>query len=188
MKTKAEMIWENLQSIEEWALAGISEREMAEMLEMSYSTFREQKRRISALSALLKKCADSRKEILKKQVEQVETSLFKRAIGYNVENEKAIKLKKTKFGEGGERYTDEVVEYVKDVTHIPADINAVKFFLLNKARKEWSNDPDKLEIDKKRLANDTKRTKIAEQVANKDTGDGETLEDVLKAAEADGEC
>ena len=33
-------IYENMKSLEEWAFAGLSQKEMAEMLGMAYSTFR----------------------------------------------------------------------------------------------------------------------------------------------------
>ena len=47
-----------MESLEEWAFAGLSQKEMAEMLGMAYSTFRKLKGEIPALSALLKKSAD----------------------------------------------------------------------------------------------------------------------------------
>ena len=53
-----EKIYNNMKSLEEWAFAGIPQKEMAEMLDMSYSAFRELKSKIPALSALLKKSAD----------------------------------------------------------------------------------------------------------------------------------
>ena len=44
-------IYENMKSLEEWAFAGLSQKEMAEMLGMAYSTFRKLKGEIPA-----KKC------------------------------------------------------------------------------------------------------------------------------------
>ena len=185
-----EIIYGSLQSIEEWAIAGISEKEMAEMLGMAYSTFREQKKRIPALSALLKKCADFRKQEEKKQVEPVEPSLFKRCMGYIAKLNEHIKVKQNVLDEhgeiltvGGKIVTEEKLVEVEEEQHVPADVTAIKFLLLNKAKKDWKNDPERLAIEKKRLANDTKRTKIAEDNASGQGGEGKTVEDILEAAE-----
>ena len=146
-----EMIMNNLKTIEEWALQGMSQKDMAELLGMGYSTFRKVKSENVALLALLKNCANKKKQIEEEQVKQVEESLFKRAIGYNYTETVPVKVKKEYFAEDGSKYTNEEVEVVKVTKHSPADINAAKFFLLNKAKKVWSNDPNKLEIDKENL-------------------------------------
>lgn len=192
-ESNAEKIYENLKSIEEWAFAGISQKEMAEMLGMSYSTFRKLKGEISALSALLKKSADVLQEKQKKELEQVEASLLQRCLGYNASVKKMVKLKKPMLDaagqmmfEKGKLLTEEVLEEVTEEQHVPADIGAVKFYLLNKARKDWKNDPERLAIEKKRLANDTKRTKLAEENASSQSAGGKTVEDYLEEAEAGG--
>lgn len=52
-----EKIYENMKSLEEWAFAGLSQKEMAEMLGMAYSTFRKLRGEIPALFGTLeKKC------------------------------------------------------------------------------------------------------------------------------------
>ena len=182
-ENNTEKIYENLKSIEEWAFAGMSQKEMAEMLGMSYSTFRKLKGEISALSALLKKSADVLKERQKKELEMVEASLLQRCLGYNASVKKFVKLKKPILDAAGQM----ILEKGKPLTeeqHVPADIGAVKFYLLNKARKEWKNDPERLDIEKKRLANDTKRTKIAEANANTQSAEGRSIEEYLEAAES----
>ena len=73
-------IYENMESLEEWAFAGLSQKEMAEMLGMAYSTFRKLKGEIPALSALLKKSADFLKAERKKEIEKVEVSLLNRDV------------------------------------------------------------------------------------------------------------
>jgi uncharacterized protein YecA (UPF0149 family) len=188
-KDNEEKIYENLQSIEDWALSGVSQKEMAEMLGMAYSTFRDYKTKIPALSALLKKCADILKEEKAKQVDQVEASLFQRCMGYNAKVKKIQKVKKPMKDEDGEimfahgkMLTEEVLEEVTEEQHVPADVTAIKFFLLNKARKDWKNDPERLAIEKKRLQNDTKRTKIAENNAA-GGGEGRSVEDILAEVE-----
>ena len=190
-KNNEEKIYENLKSLEEWAIAGISQKEMAEMLGMAYSTFRELKTKIPALSALLKKCAEIRKAEKQKEVEGVERSLLERCHGYNAPVKKHIKLKKpmmsamghVMYDENGKVIMEEVLEEVTDEQHVPADVPAIKFYLLNKAKADWKNDPERLAIEKKRLENDTKRTKIAENNATQ-AKDEKTIEDVLLEAAA----
>lgn len=189
-KTNEEKIYENLKSIEDWAFAGISQKEMSRLLDMSYSHFRELKTKIPALSALLKKSADYLKAEKAKQVENVEKTLYERCMGYNADVKKHYKLKKTMknedgtliLDESGKVITEEVLEEVTETQHVPADVSAIKFFLMNKARKDWQNDPERLAIEKKRLANDTKRTELA---ANSQSGgaEGKSIEEILEEAE-----
>lgn len=188
-KSNEEKIYENMKSLEEWAFAGISQKEMAKMLDMSYSHFRELKKKIPALSALLKKSADFLKAEKAKQIENVEKTLYERCMGYSADVKKHYKLKKPMknedgtlvFDESGKVITEEVLEEVTETQHVPADVSAIKFFLMNKARKDWQNDPERLAIEKKRLANDTKRTELAANNAN-GAGEGKGIEEILEEA------
>ncbi|MDD3393506.1 MAG: hypothetical protein PHG19_02530 [Anaerotignum sp.] len=188
--TAEEIILENINAIKEWTLSGMAEKEMAEMLGIAYSTFRKIKNKNMVLSAVLAEAKKHRSDILKDQVKNVEESLYKRCLGYNAKVLKNYRVKKVVFDEGGQVVFDkggkavmeEALEERTEETHVPADITAVKFFLLNKARKEWRSDPERIDIDKKRLANDTKRTKLAEQSQTGGT-DKETIEDHLERAE-----
>ena len=187
-------IYENMESLEEWAFAGLSQKEMAEMLGMAYSTFRELRKKIPALSALLKNSADFLKAEQKKEVEKVEVSLLNRCLGYNADIKKHMKVKKPMQGANGEVLTDangkviteEVLEEVTEQQHVPADVGAIKFYLLNKAKDKWKENPDRLELEKKRVANDTKRTKLAEQAASGTGPSGKTIEEILEEAESGG--
>lgn len=189
-----EKIYENMKSLEEWAFAGLSQKEMAEMLGMAYSTFRKLKGEIPALSALLKKSADFLKAEQKKEVESVEVSLLNRCLGYNADIKKHLKVKKPMQGADGKVLTDangkviteEVLEEVVEQQHVPADVGAIKFYLLNKAKDKWKENPDRLELEKKRVANDTKRTKLAEQAASGGGVSGKTIEEILEEAESGG--
>ena len=179
-------IYENMKSLEEWAFAGLSQKEMAEMLGMAYSTFRKLRGEIPALSALLKKSADFLKAEQKKEVEKVEVSLLNRCLGYNADIKKHMKVKKPMQGADGKVLTDangkviteEVLEEVTEQQHVPADVGAIKFYLLNKAKDKWKENPDRLELEKKRVANDTKRTKLAEQAASGGGVSGKTIEEI----------
>lgn len=127
-------IYENMKSLEEWAFAGLSQKEMAEMLGMAYSTFRKLREEIPALSALLKKSADFLKAEQKKEIEKVEVSLLNRCLGYNADIRKHMKVKKPMLGADGKVLTDangkviteEVLEEVTEQQHVPADVGAIK--------------------------------------------------------------
>lgn len=188
--TAEEIILENINAIKEWALSGMAEKEMSEMLGIAYSTFRRAKQSNMILSAVLAEAKKYRSDILKGQVKNVEASLYKRCLGYNAKVQKNYKVKKVVFDDGGQVVFDkggkavmeETLEERTEETHVPADITAVRFFLLNKARKDWHSDPERIDIDKKRLANDTKRTKIVEQTHFGDK-EKKTIEDYLREAE-----
>lgn len=150
-KTAEEIVMGNLKTIEEWTLQGMTQKEIAECLGIGESTFRKLKRENVALLAVLKKCANQKKKFQDEQVKQVEESLFKRATGYNIKEEVVTKVKDTYYDDQGHKCTKEDVIVSEVTKHIPADVNAAKFFLLNKAKKIWNNDPNKLEIDKENL-------------------------------------
>ena len=89
---------------------------------MAYSTFRELRKKIPALSALLKKSADFLKAEQKKEVEGVEVSLLNRCLGYNADIKKHMKVKKPMQGAdgkvlmdaNGKVITEEVLEEVTE--------------------------------------------------------------------------
>lgn len=68
-------------------------KEMAECLGIGDSTFRKLKKQNVALLAVLKKSANTRKNMLEQQVKEVEHSLFERAKGYDEEKSYFFKVK-----------------------------------------------------------------------------------------------
>jgi hypothetical protein len=152
MKKKAdEIISENLKTIEELALSGLTEAEIASCLNIGYSTFRKVKKQNVALAAVLKKCASFKRNNLKSQINEVERSLFERAKGYDYETIQNIKVKSSGYDKNGKKWEKEEVKSVPTKVHVPADINAVKFFLVNAAKKKWQDNPNKIDIDKENL-------------------------------------
>ncbi|MDU6360276.1 MAG: hypothetical protein E6590_09930 [Clostridiales bacterium] len=144
-------VMQNLRTIEEWALQGMSQKEMAECLGIGESTFRKIKKQNVALLAVLKQCANTRKKILEEQVKSVEISLFERAKGYEYTKKVPIKVKEEYYNEEGKKCTSERVEMVEEIVHVPADIQAAKFFLQNRAKKAWQDNPHKVENDREVL-------------------------------------
>ena len=190
-KTKKDVLYENIENIEKWASLGISQKKIASLLGMGYTTFRDLKKEIPALSALLDKRAENKNEQDAITTLEVVETLEKRCKGYNVEVKKVVKLKNPMVDKDGNVVVVAgkvvMVEELKEVTeeqHVPGDINGIKFYLANVATDEWNNDPARLELDKKRVANDTKRTKIAEAAAKGQGNGGKTVEDILEEMEA----
>ena len=78
--------------------------------------------------------------------------MFERAKGYEVIEKIPVKVKRNYTDENGNKCSEEQVVIVEQTKHVPADIAAAKFFLLNKAKKVWQDNPHKVENDKKLLA------------------------------------
>lgn len=112
---------EGLTLIEGWARDGLIEEQIAKNTDVSYSTFREWKKRFPALSAALKKG----KEVVDREVEN---ALFKNAVGFMYEEETVTNA--------GEVVT--VKKYSKP------NITAQIFWLKNRKMKEWR---DKQEVE-----------------------------------------
>lgn len=112
---------EGLIQIEGWARDGLIDEQIAQNMGISYSTFREWKKKFSALSAVLKKS----KDVVDRQVEN---ALFKSAIGFEYEEETV-----TNAGD-----VVAVRKYSKPNT------TAQIFWLKNRKRNQWT---DKSEVD-----------------------------------------
>lgn len=112
---------EGLIQIEGWARDGLIDEQIAQNMGISYSTFREWKKKFSALSAVLKKS----KDVVDRQVEN---ALFKSAIGFEYEEETV-----TNAGD-----VVAVRKYSKPNT------TAQIFWLKNRKRGQWT---DKSEVD-----------------------------------------
>jgi hypothetical protein len=105
------------------AAAGLSDRQMAEILEIAESTFREYKKN-EDFSAALKKAKGTTDDL-------VEQSLFERARGYSHPEDKIIS---GKYG----------VEIVPTIKHYPPDTTACIFWLKNRRPDRWR---DKQEVE-----------------------------------------
>ncbi len=153
-KNKKDIILENLKSIEIWAKQGMSEKQIAMNLKISYSYFREQKKTLLALSEAL-----CRGKIVADVA--VENALYNRCLGYNAIETKEVKLKDIYYDEHDNKCQKERVEVVEVQRHIPADPGAQKFWLMNRQKDSWKDNPHKVENDKELL-------KIKKELVQKD--------------------
>lgn len=112
---------EGLIQIEGWARDGLIDEQIATNVGVSYSTFRDWKKRFPALSAVLKRG----KEVVDRQVEN---ALLKTAVGYVYEEETVTN-------------TGEVVTVRK---YSKPNTTAQIFWLKNRKRGQWT---DKSEVE-----------------------------------------
>lgn len=79
--------------------------------------------------------------LAEKAVEAVEESLFDRCLGGVREVKKAMKIKTVEYDETtGRRLREtERIELAVEETYVPADTNAIKFYLTNRAPAKWKN-------------------------------------------------
>lgn len=112
---------DNLLMIEGWARQGLTDEQISKNMSISYSTFREWKKKYSALSAALKKG--------KTPVDfEVENALLKRAMGFEYEETETI----IEEVDGKQRKR---IKKIKKVA-LP-ETSAIIFWLKNRMPEQW---------------------------------------------------
>lgn len=149
--SKEDLILNNLENIKTWIVKGLTEKEIAKKVGMAYSTFRRHKKDMQALK-------DAIKEGLEEKQQEVEKALFKKCLGFHYTEEVVQKVKKERI-EDNTVLVDEVLEVKEVKKYSPPDLNAQKYYLNNRDKVHWSDDPN-------RVANDKKLTKLKEKELN----------------------
>lgn len=153
MKSNEKKIEDSLDRIESWVEDGLTDKEIAEKLGMSYSTFRRYKSENADLKSTIAQGKD-------KKNEKVEQSLYKLCNGYKYSEEIAMKVKEEVLAEDGQTILVQERVEVKAVKKYKApDLAAQRYWLNNKKKAKWSDDPNK-------VANDKKLTKLKEKEIN----------------------
>lgn len=127
-----------LLEVSAWAREGMTESKMAQKLGVSYAAFRSYKKQHLALLSTLKE----NKQIIDIKVEN---AFLKRALGYTVTEliEEMVFDPKTKQKE---------LQVTKRITkEVAPDVGAAKVWLYNRNRRDWSDNPQAMEIKKKEL-------------------------------------
>lgn len=137
---------EKLTLITGWARKGLTEEQISKNMGIAYSTLREWKKRYPAVQAALKKG----KEVVDLEVEN---ALYKRAIGYEYEEEK------TYIQEVDGKVTKKKEIYKR---HLPGDTTAQIFWLKNRKSEEWRDRP--------RVSNESMFSKLDEVLASIESG------------------
>lgn len=138
-----ELIEESLDKIECWVESGATDKEVAEKLGISYSTYRKYKGTNVALKVRIATAKD-------KKNQEVEKALYKNALGYDYYEDVVSKLKVEELAEDGKTIlTKEVIEINSIKKHSPPNLGAEKYWLNNKVKGHWKDDPHKVDNDKK---------------------------------------
>lgn len=145
--------------LEAWARDGLTEEQIAKNMGICVKTLYNWKNNSLLILQALKKG----KEVADIEVEN---ALHKKALGYNVPIQKAIKLKEVIYEDGKRVKETERIEYVQEEMHIPADTTAQIFWLKNRKPDKWR---DKVEtyVDTQELTNVEKLLNKIEDEANK---------------------
>jgi len=143
MKSVEEIINDNLNLIESMVEGGSTDKEIANKLEVSYSTFKKYKVNHSALNTLMAECKN-------KKNEEVEQALFKCCTGYTYEEEVITKVKEEVLAEDSATVlVQERVKVSKVKKFKGPELAAQKYWLNNKKKAKWQEDPHKVKNDKK---------------------------------------
>ncbi|MDM0465520.1 Xaa-His dipeptidase [Clostridium perfringens] len=123
---------------------GLTDKEISEKLGISYSTWKNKKAKNKVIRDAIEEVKDTRNQ-------EVEEALFKNCKGYHYYEEVPTKVKEEVVNEKGTVLTVErvVVSTVKKWK--AADLAAQKYWLNNRKKATWKEDPNKVENDRKAL-------------------------------------
>lgn len=140
-KSKWEDVSKRLGEVEMWASMGLSESQIAFNLGISRATLENYKRDHLDILESLKRG--------KNQADfKVENSLYKKATGYETKETVAAKVKDIYYDDKGNKCQKERLDTVEVIKEIPPDVTAIKFWLINRNKGRWKENPTKVEIDK----------------------------------------
>lgn len=123
---------------------GLTDKEIAEKLDISYSTWKRKKAQNNEIKEALEKLKDTRNQ-------EVEEALFKCCKGYHYWEEVATKIKEEFEGEEGQILVRESVKISNVKKYKGPDLAAQKYWLNNKKKSQWKDDPHRVEVAKKEL-------------------------------------
>ena len=131
---------------------GCTDKEIIEKLNISPSTWKRKKAQNKKIKEALDELTDNRNQ-------EVEEALFKCCTGYSYYEEVVTKVKEEVAGENGVVLVKEDVKISKVKKYKGPDVVAQKYWLNNKKKAVWKDDPNKVE-------NDKKLTKLKEKEVN----------------------
>ena len=128
--------------IKTWVRDDITDKEISEKLGISYSTWKNKK----AKNKVIKDAIDEIKDIRNQEVEE---ALFKNCKGYHYYEEVPTKVKEEVENEKGTILTVEKVVISKVKKWKAADLAAQKYWLNNRKKAVWKEDPNKVAYNNK---------------------------------------
>lgn len=122
---------------------GCTDKEIIEKLNISASTWKRKKAQNSKIKEALEELADNRNQ-------EVEEALFKVCTGYTYYEEVVTKVKEEVLADDKQTIlTKEDVKISRVKKYRGPDINAQKYWLNNKKKAVWKDDPHKVDNDRK---------------------------------------
>jgi hypothetical protein len=130
--------------IKKWIRDGLTEKEIAKKLKISYASLKNYKVQHLAFLSLFKST--------KQKVDaMVEESMLNNALGYTYTEQQAIKVKEVYYDAKGRRCQKESVEVVDIERFRPAETVAGKYWLNNRDKENWADNPQMVDIKKEEL-------------------------------------
>jgi transposase len=153
MKSIEEIINSNFILIESMVEDNKTDKEIAEKLGVGYSTFKKYKATNEDLKAVIAEGKD-------KKNQTVEQALYKNCVGYTYYEEVVSKVKTQALATDGTTILENEEVVISNVKKYKGpDLQAQKYWLNNREKATWKEDPHKVE-------NDKKLTKIKEKEVN----------------------
>lgn len=143
-KSVDEIIEGNLTQVISMLKNGCKDKEIIEFLGISRSAWKAKKNN----NTKLKQAID---EVKEQRNEEVEDSLFKCCKGYTYYEEVVTKVKEEVQGDDGIVLVKEDVKISKVKKYKGPDVGAIKYWLNNRKKALWKDDPNKADNDKKAL-------------------------------------
>ena len=128
-----ELVQPRLNDIESWIHLGYSMEQIANELGLSNSLFWYMR---------YKQCYPDLCDIFEQEkmlIDNVKTSLYRKAVGYYVTEDTAIKIKVEYINKQGKKGVREEVKVVPLRKYIAPDVQAMKFYLCNKDCEHWKD-------------------------------------------------
>lgn len=155
MKSNEEIIESSLSLIESWVADGCTDKDIAGKLGLSYSTFRRYKTQNTDLKSAIAQGKD-------KKNDSVVQALYKNCIGYKYYEEVPTKVKTEVTAPDGTKTVTEDVKISSVKKYKGPDLAAQKYWLNNRDKAKWQEDPNK-------VINDKKLTKLKEKEVDSKT-------------------
>ncbi|AGK95396.1 hypothetical protein [Clostridium pasteurianum] len=143
MRSNEDLIKDNLELIESMVEKGSTDKQIAEKIGIGYSTFRKYKAQNEELKAAMAQGKE-------KKNQAVEQALYKCCTGYSYYEDVATKVKIETLADDEQTVlTKEEVKISSVKKYKGPDLAAQKYWLNNKEKTKWKEDPHKVDNDKK---------------------------------------
>lgn len=140
-----DIIKDNLKQVKSMLEGGKTDKEIAKALGISYASYKNYKAKNLDLKAIYEEVKETRNA-------EVENSLFKLCTGYNYYEEVPTKIKEEVVDEESNVVVvKERVVVSKVKKYKGPELAAQKYWLNNKKKAQWKEDPSKIDIEKKKV-------------------------------------